>query len=266
MPGRAERGASRHTFALGAALTATLALLPATPTPTLADPLPAGFVRLADIDPTIRQDIRYAGRENFLHRKVDGYDAPVCILTAQAAKALSSVQKAMTAKGLTLVVFDCYRPARAVADMGGWTREGGPPDPQWYPTVQRGDLIAKGYVGELSSHSRGSTVDLAIAKAGEKSPMHPACGAPDGGTLDFGTGFDCFDPMSETAHRPFPAEAAANRKMLLAAMRAAGFRFYAREWWHFTLAKEPFPKQRFDISITANEGAARLALPPIVSS
>ncbi|WP_430682301.1 M15 family metallopeptidase [Mesorhizobium australafricanum] len=217
--------------------------------PARADPLPGGFVRLADIDPAIRQDIRYAGIENFLHRKVNGYDAPVCILTAQAAKALSSVQKAMTAKGLTLVVFDCYRPARAVADMGRWTREGGPPDPQWYPTVERGDLIAKGYVGELSSHSRGSTVDLAIAAASKKSP---ACGASDGGTLDFGTGFDCFDPMSETSHRPLPAEAATNRKMLLAAMRAAGFRNYAREWWHFTLAKEPFPKQRFDFPVTAN--------------
>ncbi|CDX29814.1 D-Ala-D-Ala dipeptidase [Mesorhizobium sp. SOD10] len=217
-----------------------------------ADPLPAGFVRLADIDPTIRQDIRYAGRENFLHRKVDGYDAPVCILTAQAAKALSGVQRAIAAKGLTLVVFDCYRPAHAVADMGKWTREGGQPDPQWYPAVQRGDLIARGYVGELSSHSRGSTIDLAIAEAARKSPVHQACGAPDGGTLDFGTGFDCFDPMSETAHRPLPAEAAANRKMLLAAMRAAGFRNYAREWWHFSLAKEPFPKQRFDFPVTAD--------------
>ena len=235
---------------LGAILV-TLALLLVISSPAHADPLPAGFVRLADIDPTIRQDIRYAGLENFLHRKADGYDAPVCILTAQAAKALSGVQKAMKAKGLTLVVFDCYRPARAVADMGKWTRQGGPPDPQWYPTVERGDLIAKGYVGELSSHSRGSTVDLAIAETSKKSEVHPACGAPNGGTLDFGTGFDCFDPMSETAHYPLPAEAAANRKLLLAAMRAAGFRNYAREWWHFTLAKEPFPKQRFDFPVTA---------------
>ncbi|WP_245433259.1 M15 family metallopeptidase [Mesorhizobium sp. WSM3866] len=108
-----------------------------------ADPLPAGFVRLADVDPTIRQDIRYAGLENFLQRKVDGYEAPVCILTAPAAKALSVVQKATTAEGLTLIVFDCYRPARAVADMGRWTRQGGPPDPQWYPKVDRGDLISE---------------------------------------------------------------------------------------------------------------------------
>jgi D-alanyl-D-alanine dipeptidase len=219
---------------------------------TLADPLPAGFVRLADVDPTVRQDIRYAGIENFLHRKVDGYDAPVCILTATAAKALSSVQKAMTTKGLTLVVFDCYRPARAVADMGQWTREGGPPDPQWCPAVRRGDLIAKGYVGALSSHSRGSTVDLAIADPSKKSIVHPNCGAPDGDTLDFGTGFDCFDPTSETTHQPLSPAAAANRGMLLAAMRAAGFRNYAREWWHFTLANEPFANQRFDFPVTAD--------------
>lgn len=222
------------------------------PLAALGDPLPAGFVRLADVDPTIRQDIRYAGIENFLHRKADGYDAPACILTAPAAKALSSVQKAMTTKGLTLVVFDCYRPARAVADMGKWTREGGPPDPQWYPTVQRGDLIAKGYVGTFSSHSRGSTVDLAIAEPRKKSNVHPTCGAPDGAMLDFGTGFDCFDPKSETASTLIGVEAASNRNMLLAAMRAAGFRNYAREWWHFTLAKEPYPKQRFDFPVTAN--------------
>ncbi|CDX33231.1 D-Ala-D-Ala dipeptidase (fragment) [Mesorhizobium plurifarium] len=108
MPGRAEGGASRRP-SLGALFVALALLISLS---AYANPLPAGFVRLAEIDPTIRQDIRYAGRENFLHRKVYGYDAPVCILTATAAKALSGVQKAITAKGLTLVVFDCYRPAR----------------------------------------------------------------------------------------------------------------------------------------------------------
>jgi len=219
--------------------------------PALADPLPAGFVRLADIAPSIRQDIRYAGAGNFLHRKVNGYDAPVCILTLQAARALAGVQQAIAAKGLILVVFDCYRPARAVADMGDWTREGGPSDPQWYPRVRRGDLIAKGYVGELSTHSRGSTVDVAIARVAGPSVSRPACGAIDADTLDFGTGFDCFDPMSETAHRPLGNEAAVNRKLLVDAMRTAGFKNYAREWWHFTLADEPFAKERFDFPVTA---------------
>jgi zinc D-Ala-D-Ala dipeptidase len=228
---------------------ATLLLAAALPASSAG--LPAGFVRLADVAPSIRQDIRYAGMENFLQRKANGYDAPVCILTRQAAEALAGVQKALVAEGLTLVVFDCYRPARAVSDMGEWTRKGGPPDPQWYPAVKRGDLIAKGYIGELSTHSRGSTVDVAIARTGSKNTPRPACGAPDADTLDFGTGFDCFDPASETAHRPLAAEAAANRKRLLEAMRAGGFRNYAREWWHFTLENEPFPKQRFDFPVTA---------------
>jgi D-alanyl-D-alanine dipeptidase len=228
-----------------------LALAASVP-PGHADTLPAGFVRLADIDPSIRQDIRYAGPDDFLHRKVKGYEAPACILTRQAAHALAGVQQAMAAKGLTLVVFDCYRPARAVADMGEWTREDGPPDPQWYPKVKRGDLIAKGYIGELSTHSRGSTVDVAIARTDHPSGAKPDCGAIDADTLDFGTGFDCFDPRSETAHRPLAQEAAANRKQLVDAMRDGGFKNYAREWWHFTLANEPFATERFDFSITSN--------------
>lgn len=221
-----------------------------------ADTLPAGFVRLADIDPSIRQDIRYAGRENFLHRKVSGYDAPVCVLTRQAAQALSGVQKAIAAEGLTLVVFDCYRPVRAVSDMSEWTKTSGPPDPQWYPKVKRKDLIANGYIGELSTHSRGSTVDVAIARvnhkkqAGRTSAPKPACGATDADTLDFGTGFDCFDPASETAHRATDDEAAANRKRLVEAMRAGGFKNYPREWWHFTLENEPFPRERFNFPVT----------------
>ncbi|MGX7873603.1 M15 family metallopeptidase [Mesorhizobium sp. ORM6] len=195
--------------------------------------------------------MRYAGSDDFLHRKVNGYDAPVCILTLQAAQALAGVQKAVAAKGLTLVVFDCYRPARAVADMGEWTTKGGPPDPQWYPAVRRGDLIARGYVARQSAHSRGSTVDLAIARTDRPSVSRPACGAVDADTLDFGTGFDCFDPSSETAHRPLGHAAAANRKLLVGAMRTGGFRNYAREWWHFTLGREPFANQHFDFPVTA---------------
>lgn len=251
MSGRAEGGASRRPRLSAASALAATILVAAIPLPVSADPLPAGFVRLADIAPSIRQDIRYAGPDDFLHRKVSGYDAPVCILTLQAAQALAGVQQAIAVKGLTLVVFDCYRPARGVADMGKWTREGGPPDPQWYPKVRRGDLIAKGYVGELSTHSRGSTVDVAIAQVDGPSVSKPACGAIDADTLDFGTGFDCFDPMSETSHHPLGSEAAANRKLLVAAMRTAGFKNYAREWWHFTLADEPFAKERFDFPVTA---------------
>lgn len=214
--------------------------------------LPPDFTRLADVDPTIRQDIRYSGSDNFLGRPARGYEAPVCILTRPAAEALAEVQKSIASDGLTLVVFDCYRPARAVADFVAWTKEPGSADPRWYPKVKRSDLIAEGYIGEKSSHSRGSTVDLAIAPLTGPGAPDPACGAAGTGILDFGTGFDCFDEASETAHRPLSFAAEVNRKRLLDEMTAAGFANYRGEWWHFTLKAEPFKDRRFDFPVTAS--------------
>jgi len=221
--------------------------------PAPAADLPPGFLRLADIAPTIRQDIRYAGMANFLGRPAKGYRAAACILTEKAARALAAAQKKLAAERLTLVVFDCYRPARAVEDFVRWVEHGGPPDLQWHPKVKRGDLIAEGYIAERSTHSRGSAVDLAIAPAAEAdAAADPACGARGANTLEFGTGFDCFDPASGTAWSPLPSGAAGNRKRLVEVMREAGFKNYSREWWHFTLEKEPYPKTRFDFPVTAN--------------
>ncbi len=59
----------------------------------LAGSLPKGFVYLRDIDPTIVQDIRYAGSHNFVGRPIKGYLAAECILSAPAANALALVQK-----------------------------------------------------------------------------------------------------------------------------------------------------------------------------
>ena len=234
------------TIALAAAL-----FVSAGPNPGRAEapaPLPEGFVRLAAIDPTIRQDIRYAGPYNFIKRKLDAYEASVCILTEQAARALKAVQDRLREGGETLVVFDCYRPERAVRDMVGWVGEGGPTDPRWYPKTRRSDLIRKGYVGRRSAHSRGSTVDLAIAPL-EGPAVDPGCGAGDVATLDFGTGFDCFDPKSATATTAVGKNARSNRRRLVALMRDANFRNYAAEWWHFTLQNEPFSSRRFDFPV-----------------
>lgn len=238
----ALRALARTASAVAAAIIALI------PLPVLAADLPAGFVRLRDADPTIRQDMRYAGSLNFMGRPAKGYGAAECILTRQAAKALSQAQKAAKADGLTLLVFDCYRPIRAVDDFVGWVKEGGSPDRRWHPNDKRGDLIARGYIGAKSSHSRGSTVDLALAPVDGTGAPDPDCGADKAGTIDFGGGFDCFDPKSATAFGALSPEALANRKRLVAMMQAAGFVNYKREWWHFTLKNEPF-KKRFDFPI-----------------
>ncbi len=194
----------------------------------------------------------YAGSRNFLGRPANGYEAAACILTEKAAKALAKAQQALSAKELSLVVLDCYRPEFAVRDFVSWVDAGGEIDPLWAPNTPRNQLIKLGYIGRRSAHSRGSTVDIAIAtKADPTTWTKPTCGTAMPNTLDFGSGFDCFDPVSNTGHRPLPEIAISNRKLLVDTMAAAGFKNYAGEWWHFTLMSEPFPKKRFNFPIAA---------------
>src|ERR1700731_504484 len=80
-----------------------------------AGELPAGFARLSDIAPSIVQDMRYAGPNNFTGAPVPGYHAPQCWLRADAARALAKAQAYAHAHGFELVVYDCYRPRRAVS-------------------------------------------------------------------------------------------------------------------------------------------------------
>ena len=217
--------------------------------------LPDGFVHLADVDPTIVQDIRYAQTGNFLGRRVAGYDGASCILTEKAARALAGVQAELAKEQLGLVVFDCYRPAAAVADFVRWAKQGGSTDPRWHPEVRRDRLIREGYIASRSGHSRGSTVDLGIVRLEEKAKRPAAaCGASPSGfpqMVDFGTGFDCFDEASNTASPNVNEEARYNRGLLVRVMDRAGFKNYAAEWWHFTLRDEPHPKKIFDFPVTA---------------
>lgn len=214
--------------------------------------LPRGFVHLSDVAPGIQQHMVYAGSNNFLGKPATGYQAPACILTEKAANALAKAQQAMAAKDLSLVVLDCYRPESAVRDFVSWVDAGGDVDPMWSPNTPRKQLIAQGYIGRRSAHSRGSTVDIAIISNVDPTTWaRPTCGTAMPNTLDFGSGFDCFDPVSRTAYRPLSEAAIANRTLLLDTMKAAGFRNYSGEWWHFTLMGEPFPKRRFDFPVKA---------------
>jgi zinc D-Ala-D-Ala dipeptidase len=228
-----------------------------------ASALPRGFVYLRDIDPTIVQDIRYAGAHNFVGRPVKGYLAAECILTEAAARALRSVQAKLAAKNLSLIVWDCYRPKRAVDDFLRWSRDPARTEmkAEFYPRTDKQNLFAAGYLAVRSAHSRGSTVDLGIVPSSFAMPAQPdapplkPCTAPKGerfedGTIDFGTGYDCLDVLGSTSNPRVGASALANRQMLKSAMREAGFRAYFREWWHFELANEPFG-DGFDFEITA---------------
>jgi D-alanyl-D-alanine dipeptidase len=238
-------------------------LSPAAPAPA---ELPAGFVYLGDIDPGIVQDIRYAGAHNFIGRPIAGYEAAECVLTEKAARALAKVQTQLASKTLSLIVWDCYRPARATADFVRWTKD--PRDTrmkaEFYPRIDKSQIFELGYLSTRSAHSRGSTVDLGIVPMSAARPrFDPAAAlAPcvagkaqrfEDGTVDFGTGYDCMDELSATTHPAINPQARANRLMLRDRMVAAGFRPYRREWWHFELIDEPFPHQSFDFPIRARK-------------
>jgi D-alanyl-D-alanine dipeptidase len=220
--------------------------------------LPAPLVYLRDIDPSILQDMRYAGPDNFTGRPVPGYQAAECVLLREAAEALSRVQQALLARKLSLKVYDCYRPQSAVRAFVAWVREGeaAPADPllkRFHPNIDRGRLIADGYLASVSRHSRGDTVDLTMVELPvaststfDRSTAYGACTgpaktrAPDN-SIDMGTGYDCFDPLSHTAARGLTEAQTRRRHTLVAAMAREGFRNYRKEWWHFTLTTARAP-------------------------
>ncbi len=199
---------------------------------------PGGFVDAASAVPDLQEDIRYAGAHNFTGRPVNGYAAPRCLLTREAAAALADVARDLSPRGLHIKVFDCYRPTRAVANFVRWARDIGDTaaKAEFYPDVDKRTLFRDGYIASHSGHSRGSTIDLTLAGG-------------DGRELDMGTPFDFFSPKSWTADTSITAQQHANRMMLAAAMRRRGFRGYDKEWWHFTLRGEPFPDTYFDFPV-----------------
>jgi D-alanyl-D-alanine dipeptidase len=226
------------------------------------DVMPEGFVYLRDVDPTIEQDMRYAGSKNFTGKPVPGYDAAECVLVRQAAEALKVVQADLKAKGLGLRVYDCYRPTQAVAAFVAWAKL--PDDPAsksvYYPNMDKASLFPN-YIATRSGHSRGATVDLTLVKLESSEPQPAeaaaeACNAPQGsmapdGSLAMGSTFDCFDLKSTILASNYTAEQHENRVALRDAMAAQGFNDYSSEWWHFTLAKEPYPDTYFDFPIVA---------------
>jgi D-alanyl-D-alanine dipeptidase len=226
--------------------------------------LPEPLVYLRDIDPTILQDVRYAGLDNFTGQRVPGYVAAECVLLREAAEALARVQKVLIRRQLSLKVYDCYRPRRAVRAFVEWVEEKvSASDPllkRFHPRIERRQLISLGYVAPISHHSYGDTVDLTLvelpAKAAppfQRDATYGACTgpanerAPDT-SVDMGTGYDCFDALSHTSAAGITPAQRHWRQELVKAMAAEGFRNYFKEWWHFTLARSVRGRS-FDVPI-----------------
>jgi D-alanyl-D-alanine dipeptidase len=230
------------------AIVITLAII-AFSGPAHAQALPGGFVFLRDIDPTIIQDIRYAGSNNFVGRPLAGYEAGECVVKREVGLALKSIQQQLALQKLSLKMLDCYRPARAVHDMVLWAQNGRETaaERRYNPDFSKADLFRLGYIAERSGHSTGVAVDLTLVdlKADNSAAFDPArtyadCTAPASarapeGSVDMGTGYDCSDVKAHTAARSITPDQRRWRNLLVAAMAKQGFVNYSKEWWHFSL-------------------------------
>ena len=220
--------------------------------------MPIDFVRLTDIDPGLIESQRYAGSHNFLGRPVPGYLSMGIYGTKRLAMALKQVNAALRKKGYTLVVYDAYRPQRAVNAFIDWSRVLGDEAGQshYYPTVPKNKLFSLGYLAEKSSHSRGSTVDVTLISLHQRprpitvSTRELAEGNTipflDDNTVDMGSSFDLFHPASHYACPWISPEQRHMRELLFATMTAHGFAGIKEEWWHYTLSDEPYPETYFD--------------------
>lgn len=198
------------------------------------------FVSLQDSCPGILIEASYSTAYNFTGSIVDGYRSQKAYLARRSASALCEVQNEVLKEGLTLKVFDGYRPVKAVQFFIDWAKR--PEDnfeikEIFYPRYTRLQLFEKGFIAKQSSHSRGSAVDLTLVDL------------KSGKDLDMGSPFDYFDDLSHTESPEISSQQKANRMKLKNFMEAKGFKNYSKEWWHFSLRPEPFPDQVFDFDV-----------------
>lgn len=201
--------------------------------------LPSGFAYIQNEIPSVQLDIRYFGTDNFVGRKVDGYLAPKAIATNECITALQQVQLQLNENGLGLIIYDAYRPQKAVDHFKRWATDMNDTltKAKYYPNLKKSQLIPQHYIASKSSHSRGSTVDVGLVDL------------KTGKLIDMGTSWDYFGPESWPDFDGITKDQHKNRMTLAHAMINAGFKPYNEEWWHFTLKNEPFPGTYFNFDV-----------------
>lgn len=220
-----------------------LALVLAAPTALAISPEDAsGFVLLSEAVPDAILEIRYYSTYNFVGERIDGYEEPVALLTLEAAQALRQVSDELVQRGYRLKIYDAYRPQMAVSHFVRWAQD---PDATqmksvFYPRLDKSELFRQGYIASRSGHSRGSTVDLTLFDV------------QAGRDVDMGGGFDLFSERSHPSYSGVSEEQYANRMLLRRVMEAHGFRSISTEWWHFTLANEPYADTYFTFPVNSD--------------
>ena len=213
----------------------------------------SGFVLLSEAVPDVILEMRYYSTFNFVGERIDGYEEPVALLTREAAAALKKVSDDLASRGYRLKIYDAYRPHSAVKRFMRWA--GDPDDTRmkryFYPELDKDALFPQGYLARRSSHSRGSTVDLTLFDMSAEKE------ADMGGTYDY------FGALSHVDAPGITREQYGNRMLLREAMVAGGFKPLNKEWWHFTLADEPYPNTYFTFPVNSDSVQSEAARAPV---
>lgn len=163
------------------------------------------MVELKSMIPGLVYDLRYATKNNFMHRRMYDAGTITTYLRLPAARALQQVQQELAVKGMGLKIFDAYRPYAVTV--------------KFWELVKDERYVANPAKG--SGHNRGIAVDLTIIdkKTGKE--------------LDMGTGFDNFTDTAHHAFTSLPATVLQNRQLLKSLMEKYGFKPLDSEWWHY---------------------------------
>ena len=204
-----------------------------------AQELPKGFVYLEDEIPDLKTELRYYTSNNFIGKRIKGYESDRLIGTVSLKNALLIVQNDLKKKGLGLLIYDAYRPQQSVDYFVKWAEDLNDTlmKHQFYPNVDKRNLFEEGYIASKSSHTRGSTVDVTLVDLKTEK------------VLDMGSSYDYFGKESWVKFKDLSRDQKRNRKILQRVMLKHGFKNYAQEWWHFTLENEPYPETYFDFKI-----------------
>lgn len=198
--------------------------------------LPTEFVYLQDVAPEIEVNLRYATTENFVGRKVKGYDVNNAIIKLEAGLALKAVNDDLMKDGYRLVVYDSYRPQKAVDDFVEWSKTTDESTKQYYyPSMEKKDIFRRGFVATKSSHSLGNTVDVTIIEVGKTiCPVYKKNNRIYDCTLDMGMHWDFFGEESYFQSSLVNYTHNQRRKYLREKMEKHGFKGVSGEWWHFS--------------------------------
>lgn len=198
-----------------------------------------GFGYVDEVVPGVRWDAKYATWDNFTGAPVDGYEVNRVVVSHAVADALRRARSDAAALGLGLLLWDGYRPQRAVDHFVRWSvqPEDGRTKAHFYPNLDRAGMFTQGYVARRSGHSRGGAVDLTVFRldTGELLPM--------------GSRHDLMDERSHHGASGVGSTEAGNRRTLCGVMERSGFVRYAAEWWHYGLRDEPYPGTYFDFPV-----------------